>query len=194
VPGKCECAAEFRLSIHRFPRDFTQFLNAVKAPPTKRHQYIVKNDEADVAIQFDPTSSGFSGGHPVFTLAHSVESNPVARALQKKARQLKDSKLPGAYGIVLCDGSCDLLTTEPHNDWSSFHLDDVVRRFLANHTSISFDVTLTVLTDHSGYIGPGHLHSRQRLYQNQDYSSLDPQIRQSLETLHRFFPPRLARL
>lgn len=172
-----------------FNRDFAQFLKAVKASPTKRHQYIVKNDEADVAIHFDPTSTGLSGGHPVFTLAHSIESNPVARALQKKARQLKDSKLSGAYGIILCDGSCDLLTTQRHDDWSSFHLDDVVRRFLANHTSISFVVTLTVLTDRSGYIGPGHLHIRQRLYQNQDYNSLDPEIRQSVETLHRCLPP-----
>jgi hypothetical protein len=49
-------------------------------------------------------------------------------------------------------------------------------------------VTLTVLTDRSGYIGPRHLHIRQRLYQNHNYNSLDLETRQSLETLHRFLP------
>ncbi len=171
-----------------FNRGFTQFLTAVKAAPTTRHEYVVKSEEADVTIRFDPVSSGLSGGYPVFTLAHSIESNPVARALQKKAKQLKDSKLSGTYGIVLCDGSCDLMTRQRQDDWSSFHLDDVVRHFLANNTSISFVLTLTVLTDRSGYIGPRHLHVQQRLYQNRNYSSLDPEIRQSVETLHTFLP------
>jgi hypothetical protein len=50
-------------------------------------------------------------------------------------------------------------------------------------------MTLAVMADRSGYIGPRHLHIGQRLYQNHHYSSLDPEIRQSVETLHRFLPP-----
>ena len=172
-----------------FNRGFTQFLTAVKTCSTKRHEYVVKSEEADVTIQFDPASTGLSGGYPVFTLAHSIESNPVARALQKKARQLKGSKLPGAYGFVLCDGSCDLMTRQGQDDWSSFHLNDVVRHFLANNTSISFVLALTVLTDRSGYIGPRHLYIEQRLYQNHSYASLDPAVRQCVEKLHTFLPP-----
>ena len=41
-------------------RGFTQFLTAVKTCPTKWHEYVVRSEEADVTIRFDPASTGLS--------------------------------------------------------------------------------------------------------------------------------------
>lgn len=178
---------QFKQAI--FNRRFDQFLALIKAAPTERHHYAVKNQDVDVAIHFDPASKGLSGGHPVYTLAHSKSSNPVANVLHAKAQQLRASNLPGPYAIVLCDGGCDLLNRRHRDDWSSFHLDDVVRHFLRLNTSISFVSILAVVADNSGRIGPRHLHIQQCLYQNREYEALDSAIKQSVLKLPDVLPP-----
>ncbi|HYL14613.1 MAG TPA: hypothetical protein VEV41_16335 [Terriglobales bacterium] len=178
---------QFKQTI--FNRRFAQFLASVKAAPTRHHQYVVKSEQVDVAIRFDPTTKGLSGGYPVFTLAHSKTSNPVANVLHAKAQQLRASSLPGPYGIVICDGGCDLLSRRQGDDWSSFHLDDVVQHFLQINTSVSFVSVLVVVADNSGRIGPRHLRIQQRLYHNRDYETLDSAIKQSILKLPDALPP-----
>ena len=90
------------MSIWRSPPNFrTTPTASVKSAPTKQHYYSVKNDDVDVAIQFDPATTGLSSGHPVYALAHSKISNPVINVLHDKAQQLRDSNLPEPYGIFL---------------------------------------------------------------------------------------------
>jgi len=179
--------------VHQFKRSifnerFDSFLVAVTSFPNKKHTFAVKNDEVDVAITFEPGIRGLTGGHPVYTNAHSKTSNPVANALHAKARQLKASRRPGPFGIVLCDGDCDLMTRR-QADWSSFHLDEIIKAFLQRNQSISFVMALSVLADNSGRIGPGHLRIERRLYLNATFSDLDVAVKESVQRITEFLPP-----
>jgi hypothetical protein len=178
---------EFKRTI--FNRGFENFLASIKGAPDQRREYSVKNDEAEVSIRFDPNSRGTSAGHPVYTLAHHKTSNPVANVLHGKAQQLRSSNLPGPYGIVLCDGDCDLMSRRHSNDLSSFSLDEIVRNFLRVNSSIAFVSVLTIVADNSGLIGPRHLRLSQRIYQNDAFESLDRAIKQCLLNFHLHLPP-----
>jgi len=178
---------EFKRTI--FSRRFDKFLASIKNVPTQAHEYAVKDHRADVTIRFEPGARGLSAGHPVYTLAHSKTSNPVANVLHSKAKQLKSSTLPGPYGIILCDGDCDLLSRRHTNDWSSFSLEEVVRHFFRQNTSIAFVSVLTVVTDNSGRIGPRNLRLHHRLFQNEAFRSLDPAMQESVLKFHSELPP-----
>lgn len=186
-PTKLRIPRQHQFKRTVFDQEFSAFLGRVSASPSVRQIFSVKNDEVDVAITFDPTRCGISGSHASYTTTHSRNSNPVANALHTKAKQLKSCGFPGPYGIVLCDGGCELLTRK-YADWASFHISDVVGDFLNRNQSISFVLALVVREDNSGRIGPDHLHIEHRLYPNRSFSTLDPLIQQSVPRVPAFLP------
>jgi hypothetical protein len=186
-PTKLRIPHQHQFKSAVFNKDFSAFLARIIASPLVRQVFSVKNYDVDIGITFEPSRYGLSGSHASYTTAHSKTSNPVANTLHAKAKQLKSCGFPGPYGIVLCDGGCELLTRK-HTDWTSFHIDDVVRNFLRRNQSISFVLTVIVGQDNSGRIGPRHLRIEYRLYPNQNFSTLDPLIQQSISRVPEFLP------
>src|SRR5208282_6522234 len=127
-----------------FNSGFDRFLRAIQAAPHLPRTYSVLNERANVSVTFNPQGRwGVSCSFPSYTITPSKTRNLVANALHDKAKQLAATGLEGVFGIVLCDGACDLFRRKASR-WNTFGLHEVIREFLRTHTSIAFVLTLSV--------------------------------------------------
>ena len=96
-----------------------------------------------ILISYRKNNNMSGGGYPSYTAAYSLTRNPIYTALKSKARQLSLSGYDGCKGIIICDGSCDLLGSQLSGH-SSYSDQDIIENFLRQHSSISFVATLWV--------------------------------------------------
>ena len=124
-----------------FNSTFRDFLRGVRDQPEQVRRFDAISEDAGVHIAYDPRRRGtFGTNHLLYTIATSLDRNPVYTALKAKGDQLKATDYRGMRGVVLCDGGCQMLSAYPH--WSSFTVDDVIRNFLRQFDSVWFVLVL----------------------------------------------------
>lgn len=142
--------AEIRLllgdahSSELFDQRFYDFVRMVRANPTERRVHQWKGDLLALTLTFDPASKGFGGGHLVYTVAHSLKRNPLARSLKSKTKQLGQTGHAGPCGVVICDGDCNVLSTRLPGGGSSFSLRDILCEHFKTDHRLSFVLLLSV--------------------------------------------------
>lgn len=85
-----------------------------------------KHDDGDVrlTIRFVASEGVMSGGSaPTFAWPRTSKNNPLYRALDKKARQLRRSGYEGVKGIIACDAGCESLDSAEDDDWLVLEFD-----------------------------------------------------------------------
>ena len=187
APTRLKLPRPHRFGEVVFNEGFQRFVDQIIARPQVAHAYSVKNDEADVSITYEPQVTGLSGTHVSYTSAHSKRRNPVANALRAKAGQLKRSGFRGPFGIVLCDGGCDMLRRDMY-DWSSYNLEEVIREFFRRHSSVAFVLTIRVRRKGLLHIDPEHLRVEGRLYHNKSAGEVDAAITKCVAKIPTLLP------
>ena len=138
-----------------FNRDFDEFLGRIASNPLAPDKFQVRNSCTDVSISYDPERTFWGGRHLAYTSANIVDDNPVFNALKKKAGHLKDSGYKGPRGVIVCDGGCQMLSSDGAT-WEGYTLREVVTDFLRQNQSVAFVVTIGLRHDRSSSIGRGH--------------------------------------
>ena len=121
---------------------------------TPRLQQIKKlnSDEADLSISEEPykifiryrkDATTSSSSHLSYTAAYSLTRNPLYTSLKGKTKQLSQTGFDGCKGVILCDGSCNLIRTR-NTATMNYSKKDVIHDFLRQNSSISFVLTLWV--------------------------------------------------
>lgn len=114
------------------------FLRTIASDPTQAAARTIQETEFQVRVSYDPQSRFGGGAYPAYTLAYSLEGNPVFRTLREKAKQLKASGYSGLRGIILCDGGCDLVHRSGQVGAGCYRLDQVVQHFLMTTETVGF--------------------------------------------------------
>jgi hypothetical protein len=96
----------------------------------------------EVTIKYNANERYGSGSYPSYTTAYSLKRNPVYSTLKDKLGQLKRLKSENPLGIFLCDGGCALLKSM-HGAGGAVSIQQVIREFFRQNSSLSFVVTLT---------------------------------------------------
>lgn len=125
---------------------FDQFLGEILAAPDSCRDHQIKNDKVEVFIAFDPRSRGLSTTHPTYTVPKMKRQNPLAHRLKSKAVQFLRSGFRGPFGVVICDGDCDMLSSGRYGSWfgDSYSVRDVVFDFFQRFTSLSFVFVIAI--------------------------------------------------
>ncbi|MEQ9566005.1 MAG: hypothetical protein RLN85_09360, partial [Pseudomonadales bacterium] len=109
-----------------------------------------------MTIGFQAGLNGYGGGNPSYTVYYSLTKNPIYRALQEKAAQLRRTKFEGPLGILLADGGCRALSGNwPRTAGEVYSDEQVISRFFQNTQSISFVITIYVETPTRAFGGFG---------------------------------------
>jgi hypothetical protein len=90
------------------------------------------------------------GGHLSFDVPYSRTRNPVYNVLKAKKEQLAGSGFTGLQGVILCDGDCSILTRNRSNP-SGYTLEEIIRNFLRQNSSIGFVLTVGVVSENAGF-------------------------------------------
>lgn len=147
VPGRSEITARLK--------EFVPFLRSVAQAPEKaaKHDLIVEQ-RGRISLQYDPRRrpNNSDSGHLSFDVAYSLSRNPIANVLKSKKQQLAGSGFRGLRGVILCDGDCATLTRRVHSG-DAYNLEQIVREFLRQHTSIAFVFSLGLKSDFRGLGG-----------------------------------------
>ena len=155
-----------RNEVREFLRkDITPKLREIKESGLDKAEIKI-GEPYKILISYRKNTNVSGGGYPSYTAAYSLTRNPIYTALKSKARQLSQSGYDGCQGIIICDGSCDLLGSQL-SDHSSYSGQDIIENFLRQHSSISFVVTLWVERPVKVFLGNSQccqLHIR--VYQN----------------------------
>ncbi len=121
-------AVPHRRDLAAFVEDHVRpFLRLIAEAPTEDR--VLRYDEDDVhvhlTLEYRSSETNFSGGSwQTYTWARTPTHNPVYRALEEKAEQLRHSGFQGNKGIILCDGGCHALANA---------LDSIVEAFFRQH-------------------------------------------------------------
>lgn len=133
---------------------FHDFVRQVKAQPLERHVHEWRGELLGLTLMYDPNSKGVGGGHLLYTVVHSYERNPLARAMKAKAKQLRSTGHPGPYGLVVCDGDCDVLGSRLASNGTSFSVGDILFHHARRNRHLSFVLVLHVETRPPPFLGP----------------------------------------
>jgi len=108
-----------------------------------------------ISIEYQPgNGSGVgSASYGSYTATTVKDDNPLFNALKSKAAQLKKSGYEGIRGIVICDRGSRMFTEM--SNWATFSMDEVVKDFLRQNSSVAFVVTIGIRALHLGR-GPFH--------------------------------------
>ena len=123
--------------------DFKGFIAKIKKDPTSQQSMSFVSENVEIKFYYNPQGKYFSVRYPSYNTAHSLTNNPIYNALKSKAEQLKKSNYKGITAIFLCDGGCNLLTSQLH-DWQSYNLDKIITEFFRQYSSIHFILSFTV--------------------------------------------------
>ena len=105
---------------------FHDFVRLVRAQPSERRVHEWRGELLGLTLRYDPNTRGVGGGHLSYTVVHSYERNPLARALKAKTKQLRSTGHPGPYGLVVCDGDCNVLGSRLTSNGTSFSVRDIL--------------------------------------------------------------------
>ena len=137
-----------------------------------------------ISITYRKNASASWGSHLSYTTPYSLTKNPISTSLKGKAKQLSESGFKGCKGIILCDGACALLRSQPNAGTSAYSKHEIIRDFLRQNTSIAFVATIWVEQPHRGVFDPPQgrrLHFK--LFQNP--TSRFPLNEEAAQSLHR---------
>jgi hypothetical protein len=172
-----------RIFNHRFRR----FVSAIKEQPTVSRHYHVKDEVTDVLIHFNAGGSGFYGSYPGFTACYSLDKNPIANALNDKAKQLR--KANGVKGIFVCDAGASIITSMMAGA-ADYSFSDIVRYFFLRNSSIAFVIAIAAKEEWSSR-GPGrgskYVNCTLHLNNNLD-SNIENCLTKLTQVLQRTFP------
>ncbi|WP_203311303.1 hypothetical protein [Sphingomonas beigongshangi] len=102
----------------------------------------IDDERAGLVLSIDPARGRYSsGGHATYDVPASLTSNPLWKALRKKADQLRGA--PGITGIVVGDGDCAALRELPTRR-SDKGPGDIATELLRQCTSVDFVLLLSV--------------------------------------------------
>ena len=132
-------------------KDITPKLREIKESGLDKAEICI-GEPYKILISYRKNTNVSGGGYPSYTAAYSLTRNPISTALKSKAGQLSQSGYDGCKGIIICDGSCDLLGSQL-SDHSSYSDQDIIDNFLRQHSSISFVATLWVEQPNRVFLG-----------------------------------------
>ncbi len=129
-----------------FNEQFSSFLGEIRKKPHTRTAYTVENEVVDLTIAYTPQQKGLSGTHPTYTVPRSKSQNPLANALRDKIRRFKQRGFAGPYGLIVCDGDCDMLSSSRYDSWfgDSYSVRDIVLDYFRQNSSLSFVLVLSI--------------------------------------------------
>lgn len=123
---------------------FQAFLDQITNSPNERREYRVINIEENIklGIGYDPQQKYASASYHSYKRMNHLTDNIVYSRLLEKRDQLLESNFKGPLAIILCDGGFDAFNRA--SDYSSYSLNEVVKRFLLEHTEVDFILTFSI--------------------------------------------------
>ena len=146
-----------------FDEQFHAFVRGVRANPTTRSVHQWRGKLLSIDLSYDPSGRGLSYGHMSYTVVHSLQHNPLTSALKAKTKQLRQTGYPGPYGVVICDGDCNILTTTLTGSGVSFSLRDILFHFMQSNRHLAFVLILGVETRPPSLLGHNRFHQVMRI-------------------------------
>lgn len=127
-----------------FNERFFQFLDAVSVAPeeSRYHSITSTTPSVDILITYDPKQQRSSTSWPGYNELKSLTQNTVYSRLEDKAAQLASARYQGYRAVIVCDGGCNLLSSQPC--YYEKHVGDVIRYFFRMHPEITFVLTFIV--------------------------------------------------
>jgi hypothetical protein len=122
------------------------FLRELKTKKLAKDRRIIREPNLSVIVSYDRSQLYFGRGHLSYTNVKAVEQNPLWNALRDKAIQLRSAR-DVKRGVIVCDGGCDLFSGRIRTG-NNFSADQIVRRFLAERSSIDFVYLITAERGH----------------------------------------------
>lgn len=135
---KVNLAMPARKELHAFfEANITPRLQQVKQSTDDVIDLSITEEPYKIFIRYRRDATTSSGSHLSYTAAYSLTRNPLYTSLKAKAKQLSKTGFDGCKGIILCDGSCDLMRTR-HTGMMNYAKQDIIYNFLRQNSSISF--------------------------------------------------------
>lgn len=131
-----------------FTSAFDEFLASLERLPNVPHSYPVNNAECNLTFTFSPDGSGWTLNSMKYTQATVLTRNTLWNALADKWESLARVRLAGHRGIIVCDGDCETIKSKGDSD--QYGADQIIARFLLDHDSIEFVLTLAPKHNGSG--------------------------------------------
>ncbi|HEK2357659.1 TPA: hypothetical protein VDW84_005393 [Pseudomonas aeruginosa] len=127
--------------------DIATWLKSVKANASHPNRIEFNENDQEFSLSYNPSwTGGEFTSHASYTVALSINKNPIYNSLKKKLEQLKRAPPNSLRIIFACDGGCDLFRRNGFSQ-SSFSAADIAREFLRNNSSIDAVVLLTVFEE-----------------------------------------------
>jgi len=118
-------------------REISPFFQQITNAPHEKHRWKTISESVEIIIDYDPAERYSSMTYPSYTVAYSNTHNPVARAINSKADQLKESGFAGMKGLFLCDGGSATMG-------DSSRLRTIINAALRRRTTLDFVIAVTV--------------------------------------------------
>jgi hypothetical protein len=142
LPGRARFAERI------FGDAFYSFLDRISKNPMSADRFVIKTDETDLEIHYNPGQQYVRGGHLSYNVVYLIDDNVIYNALSAKASKLASVNFKGPHGIFLCDGGCRFLSSGTLDSLRSYTLEDVISYFLREHSIIDFVATFVVKREH----------------------------------------------
>ena len=152
---------------------FTRFLESTRVSSERQRFHLRGKAEKGLTISFDPASQFFSCSHLDYTVAFTAKRNPIRNRLDDKEKQMRRAKYDGLMGIILCDAGCSLLGRRGRPGMN-LGCDEIVTKFLQDHPSIAFVISIRVVSDASPSIAKEHLRLACRDYLSASHHGAAP--------------------
>ena len=120
-----------------FEANITPRLQKIKQSTDDEIDLSITEEPYKIFIRYRRDATTSSGSHLSYTAAYSLTRNPLYTSLKGKTKQLSETGFDGCKGIILCDGSCDLMRTR-HTGMMNYTKQDIIHNFLRQNSSISF--------------------------------------------------------
>ena len=126
-----------------FEANITPRLQKIKQSTDVETDLSITEEPYKIFIRYRRDATTSSSSHLSYTAAYSLTRNPLYTSLKGKSKQLSEAGFDGCKGVILCDGSCDLLRTR-HTGMMNYTKQDIIHNFLRQNSSISFVLTFWV--------------------------------------------------
>jgi hypothetical protein len=170
------------------------FLTAIALNPDIANLWEHKQGGVHVVLRYNPNDRQFSGGGWIrYGVPYSARRNPLFKALNAKADQLRKCGWQGLRGIIICDGNCTALEDRSPSA-GALGCRQIVEQFFREHRrTVSFVLVLEVKQEHRMIPRRHRLSVKPKLFWNPGHDSayqteIVSIFNQMLETI-----PRLAR-
>lgn len=160
-----------------FDKKFDNFLYEILKDSQKPRTHVIKKEDADLTIKYNPNQEFASGSYRCYYEVFSKTENRIYQALYDKISQLHGTNFKGPLGIFLCDGSCSLLNAKLLR--GSLTVDNIIEYFLRLNRSIYFVVTFRVEQNRQIIV---------KLYKGHSFNDMSADIYKILEKVITIIP------